>query len=96
MDQEQYDMIFSYIRTGQLQASSLSKSKKDSLRRKGKSFLVKSDGLLYFTDKKNKVDLQVIDICMHALSDAIAVASYIARYCACTTVLFSNTLISCI
>ena len=58
MDQKQYDLIFSYIRNGQIPAS-LSKNKRDVLVRKCKKFVVKEDGLLYYQNTKKKLDLQV-------------------------------------
>lgn len=53
MDQEEYDLVFSYIRDGKF-STDLSKNKKDSVRRKCKSFIVKEDGLLYFRNKKKR------------------------------------------
>ena len=58
MDQEQYDLIYSFVRDKQFPAH-LSKNRKDSLRRKCKRFVIKSDGLLYYRNQKKNVDLQV-------------------------------------
>ena len=57
MEQKQYDDLFSYIRTKEF-PTGYSKTQKDSLRRKSKSFIIK-DGLLFFRDKKKNADLQV-------------------------------------
>ena len=57
MNQEQYDVLLSYLRTAKL-PSTLTKNEKDSLRRKSKSFLVKN-GLLYHRNRKSDVDQQV-------------------------------------
>ena len=58
MEQGLYDLLFAYLRDKNLPPD-LSKNKKDSLRRKAKSFVLKNDGLLYFRDKKRETDLQV-------------------------------------
>ena len=57
MDQGEYDVLVSYLRTGKF-PDIFTKNKKYSLRRKSKSFLLK-DGLLYHRDKKRDADLQV-------------------------------------
>lgn len=49
VEQEQYDQILAYLRTGNMPIH-LSKNAKDSLRRKSKSFIAK-DGMLFYKDK---------------------------------------------
>lgn len=58
MEQEEYDLIFSFIR-GNKFPDTLGNNKKDALRRKSKNFIVKNDGMLYFKDKKKNKDLKV-------------------------------------
>ena len=57
MEQEQYVIIFAYLKEGYI-PKDLTKYKRDALRRKFKNFIVKSDGLLYFKDKRKEVDLK--------------------------------------
>ena len=59
MEQQQYELLFSFLRDGKF-PTSFTKNEKDVLRRKSKKFLVKHDGLLYYQNKKAGVDLQVM------------------------------------
>ena len=59
MEQEQYDISYiCYLKEGYI-PKDITKNKRDAFRRKCKNFIVKSDGLLYFKDKRKEVDLQV-------------------------------------
>ena len=58
MEQVEHDLLYGYIREGNF-PDNITKNKKDSLRRKSKSFVMKDDGLLYFRDKKKNLDLKV-------------------------------------
>ena len=51
-----YDIIFAYLKEGYI-PKDLTKNKRDALRRKCKNFIVKSDGLLYFKDKRKEVEV---------------------------------------
>lgn len=57
MDENCYNNLYTYLRTGELPGD-MSKNEVDSFRRRAKSFIVK-DGLLYYVDKKIKTNLQV-------------------------------------
>ena len=58
MEQSLYDRLYNFCRGGALPSHLTQKKEKDSLRRKGKNFLVK-DGLLFYREKRRNVDLQV-------------------------------------
>ena len=60
-DELEYKLLSSFI-TDKTLPSNLSKNKRDSLRRKAKGFVLKSDGLLYFRYKKKGTDLKVSKI----------------------------------
>ena len=68
MDQEKYDVLFTYLTRKKL-PEKLKKNERDTLKRKCKSFVVK-DGLLYHRDQKANVDQQVRRT-RHSLSQQI-------------------------
>ena len=57
MELDLYDQLHNLCCSGAF-PSDLTKTARDSLRRKGKNFLVRND-LLYYKDKKRNVDLRV-------------------------------------
>ncbi len=70
MDQQEYDLLYEYIRRKEF-PTTISKNKKDSLRRKSKQFEVMEDGLLYFKDKKNNKKLKVSQVLFIELATLI-------------------------
>jgi len=58
MNQEQYDVLLSYLRTAKL-PSTLTKNEKDSFRRKWRAFWWRMDCCSYHRDGKSNVDQQV-------------------------------------